>query len=187
MPGTLRRVAPRVAAGIAERVCSTRTAGHPPRVLFTQRWPDLSIPSRYLDAAVRRMPAYPRRSTSFACSTCPAAHRSRRVTMRTSPGSSLCSRHSPSSSSQRGLGQFRRYLAIARRRDAEIAFAGGSFILHLPLWSLYSITSSARSRIDVGSVNPSVLAVLTFTNSSNLVGCTTGRSAGFAPLRILPV
>ena len=50
----------------------------------------------------------------------------------------------------------------------------------------HSMTSSARSRIDVGTVNPSVLAVRKFTNSSILVGCTTGRSAGLAPLRILP-
>jgi hypothetical protein len=32
----------------------------------------------------------------------------------------------------------------------------------------------------------SVLAVLRLTTSSKVVGCWTGRSAGFAPLRILP-
>src|SRR5215211_7642040 len=51
----------------------------------------------------------------------------------------------------------------------------------------YSITSSARSKIDAGTVKPSVLAVLRLTKSSNLAGCMTGRSAGFVPWRILPV
>ena len=50
----------------------------------------------------------------------------------------------------------------------------------------YSITSSARDRIDGGTVRPSAFAVLTLMTSSNVVGCTTGRSAGLAPLRILP-
>ena len=49
----------------------------------------------------------------------------------------------------------------------------------------YSITSSARSRIAGGTVRPSALAVLRLTTSSNLVGCSTGRSAGLSPLRIL--
>ena len=34
-------------------------------------------------------------------------------------------------------------------------------------------------------MRPSALAVLRLMTSSNLVGCSTGRSAGFAPLRIL--
>src|ERR1700731_4639733 len=50
----------------------------------------------------------------------------------------------------------------------------------------HSITSSARARIDGGTVSPSALAVLRLTTSSNVVGCCTGRSAGLAPLRILP-
>jgi hypothetical protein len=50
----------------------------------------------------------------------------------------------------------------------------------------YSITSSARARIDDGTVSPSALAVLRLTTSSKVVGCWTGRSAGLAPLRILP-
>jgi hypothetical protein len=50
----------------------------------------------------------------------------------------------------------------------------------------YSITSSARISIDCGTVRPSSLAVLRLMTSSNRVGCSTGRSAGLAPLRILP-
>src|SRR5262245_48499223 len=49
----------------------------------------------------------------------------------------------------------------------------------------HRITSSARSRIDSGIVMPSALAVLRLTTSSNFVGCSTGRSPGFAPFRIL--
>jgi hypothetical protein len=48
------------------------------------------------------------------------------------------------------------------------------------IWS-YSITLSARSRNDSGMVKPSVFAVLRLTTSSNLVGCSTGISAGFTP------
>jgi hypothetical protein len=49
----------------------------------------------------------------------------------------------------------------------------------------HSITSSARRRIEGGMVMPRVLAVLRLTTSSKLVGCSIGRSAGLAPLRIL--
>jgi hypothetical protein len=47
------------------------------------------------------------------------------------------------------------------------------------------MTSSARPSTDCGIVSPSALAVLTLMTSSNLVGCSTGRSPGLAPLRIL--
>ncbi len=50
---------------------------------------------------------------------------------------------------------------------------------------LPSITCSARSSSGGGIVRPSVFAVFTLTTRLNLVGCSTGRSAGFAPLRIL--
>src|SRR6266849_749774 len=49
----------------------------------------------------------------------------------------------------------------------------------------HSITSSARASNDGGMRRPSALAVLRLTTSSNLVGCSTGRSAGLAPLKIL--
>ena len=49
----------------------------------------------------------------------------------------------------------------------------------------YSITSSARASSVGGTVRPSTLAVIRLTTRSNLVGCSTGRSAGFAPRRIL--
>lgn len=51
--------------------------------------------------------------------------------------------------------------------------------------AVHSMTSSARSRIVGGIVRPSSRAVFKLTTSSNLVGCSIGRSAGLAPLRIL--
>src|SRR5262249_2388722 len=50
---------------------------------------------------------------------------------------------------------------------------------------IYSITSLARASSDGEMVRPSAFAVLRFMMRSNLVGCSTGRSAGFAPRKIL--
>jgi hypothetical protein len=50
----------------------------------------------------------------------------------------------------------------------------------------YSITSSAMASSVGGTLMPSALAVLRLMTNSNLVGCTTGKSAGLSPLRILP-
>ena len=49
---------------------------------------------------------------------------------------------------------------------------------------VYSMTRSARLRSDGGSVRPRALAVFRLITSSNLVGCSTGRSPGLAPLKI---
>src|SRR6516165_10141400 len=49
----------------------------------------------------------------------------------------------------------------------------------------HSTTSSARPSTDGGIVRPSVLAVFRLITSSNVVGCSTGKSAGLAPRRIL--
>jgi hypothetical protein len=51
----------------------------------------------------------------------------------------------------------------------------------------YSITSSARASSVGGTVRPSILAVSALMTSSNLLACTTGNSAGLAPLRMRPV
>src|SRR5258708_4276961 len=50
----------------------------------------------------------------------------------------------------------------------------------------HSITSSAATIKVGGTVRPSAFAVLILMTSSNFVGCTTGKSAGLAPLRIRP-
>src|SRR6516165_7610440 len=52
---------------------------------------------------------------------------------------------------------------------------------------LHSIASSASASKRSGMVRPSVLAVFRLITNSNLVDCSTGRSAGFAPLRIFAV
>src|SRR5215467_4235001 len=51
----------------------------------------------------------------------------------------------------------------------------------------HSITLLARSRKDSEIFSPSILAVLRLTISSNLVACSTGRSDGLVPLRILTI
>src|SRR5262249_50202866 len=54
------------------------------------------------------------------------------------------------------------------------------------LAAFHSITSSARASSLSGTSRLSALAVLRLSTSSNLVDCTTGRSAGFSPLRMRP-
>ena len=49
----------------------------------------------------------------------------------------------------------------------------------------HSITSSARNKNSRLIVSPSSRPVVRLRASSNLLGCSTGNSAGFAPLRIL--
>ena len=49
----------------------------------------------------------------------------------------------------------------------------------------HSITSSARASSIAGIVMPSALAVVRFTTRSNLIGCSTGISAGCVPRRTL--
>src|SRR5262249_33660631 len=55
------------------------------------------------------------------------------------------------------------------------------------LAALHSITSSAATSSLSGTEMPSILAVSTLMTSSNLLDCTTGKSAGLAPLRMRPV
>jgi len=49
----------------------------------------------------------------------------------------------------------------------------------------YSITSSTRASSVGGIVRPRAFAVVRLRTRSNLVGCSTGMSPGFAPRRIL--
>src|ERR1700745_531936 len=50
-------------------------------------------------------------------------------------------------------------------------------------WRTHSIPSYALARSEGGTSKRSALAVLRLITSSNLLDCTTGRSAGLAPLR----
>src|SRR5262245_20854840 len=54
------------------------------------------------------------------------------------------------------------------------------------LASFHSITASASESSLSGTVSPSILAVEALMTSSNFDACTTGRSAGLAPLRMRP-
>ena len=64
---------------------------------------------------------------------------------------------------------------------AKAGLRRGTQILRLR----YSMISSARASSAAGSVRPSDRAVLELITSSSFVGCSTGRSAGLAPVRIL--
>src|SRR4029434_1700782 len=92
--------------------------------------------------------------------------------------------------------------AVRARMDGWGTFARGSTTLHACLStrrdksndavtldtndrSHGSMTWSARSSSDCGIVRPSAFAVLRLITNSNLVGCSTGRSAAFAPLMSL--
>src|SRR5262249_15936259 len=50
----------------------------------------------------------------------------------------------------------------------------------------HSITSSASASSLSGMSRPSIRAVWALMTSSNLLDCTTGKSAGLAPLRMRP-
>jgi hypothetical protein len=50
----------------------------------------------------------------------------------------------------------------------------------------YCMSSSVRRSTAGAIVNPSALEVFWLITSSNLVGCKTGSSTGFAPLRMRP-
>jgi len=51
---------------------------------------------------------------------------------------------------------------------------------------LHSITSSAVASSDAGTLRSSIRAVSRLMASSNFDYCTTGKSAGLAPLRMRP-
>src|SRR5262245_9405076 len=55
----------------------------------------------------------------------------------------------------------------------------------LTAFHLHSITSSARTSSVGGTSRPSAFAVFMLITTTNLVACSTGMSAGLAPLRIL--
>jgi hypothetical protein len=70
--------------------------------------------------------------------------------------------------------------------DSRLMSPGQSLPQELaPSRLFHWIISVACCRTDSGIVSPSVWAVFRLTTKSNLVGCSTGKSAGFAPFRIL--
>ena len=67
----------------------------------------------------------------------------------------------------------------------DVRFVPKADILRCSKEQPYSITSSARASRVGGSVRSIALAVLRLRIKSNFVGCSTCRSPGLAPLRIL--
>ena len=65
--------------------------------------------------------------------------------------------------------------------DPQLPFT----VLHCCRSRFYSMTVVACTRTDCGNLMPSALAVFMLMTNSNWVGCSTGRSEGFAPFRIL--
>ena len=76
-------------------------------------------------------------------------------------------------------------LRIAEDYERLAQRAEGRALGRHELAAPHSITSSARTRTESGIVNPIAFAVLRLRTMSNFVACSTGRSAGFAPLKIL--
>jgi hypothetical protein len=74
---------------------------------------------------------------------------------------------------------------IQRHRNLFVAFLLCAINGHMHRSKLLqSITSSALTSSDGGIVRPNVFAVRWLTTVSNFVGCSIGKSAGFAPLRM---
>ncbi len=78
------------------------------------------------------------------------------------------------------------------RHSARRALASAACVCSAPignrekaLLSCHWITWSARPSTDRGIVMPRALAALRLMTSSNFVGCSMGRSAGFAAFKIL--
>jgi hypothetical protein len=51
---------------------------------------------------------------------------------------------------------------------------------------IHSITRSTRSRTEGGMVRPRAFVLLRLITNSNLTGCSTGKSLGLVPEKILP-
>ena len=71
-------------------------------------------------------------------------------------------------------------------RDRHVRFVPKADKVQCSKMYRYSIISSASAERLGGTSMPSALAVLRLMTSSNLVDCTTGKSRGFSPFRILP-
>jgi putative tryptophan/tyrosine transport system substrate-binding protein len=77
------------------------------------------------------------------------------------------------------------FAGFARERPDALFVGTGPFFTDRRVQLALQATSSARNRNDSGIVTPSAFAVVRLMTRSNLVGCSTGISAGFAPRRIL--
>jgi hypothetical protein len=94
---------------------------------------------------------------------------------------------------------YQRYSALHLQRRLKISFceifaivrfstfatvSANRGLRHRSKQQSYSITSSAVASNVGGTINPNDCAVLRLKMSWNFVGCCSGSSAGFAPLRM---
>jgi hypothetical protein len=78
-----------------------------------------------------------------------------------------------------------RCLLLCLQQQTSLYTAAMSVSCQDRKWPFHSITSSARPS-NVGEIgSSSIFAVFRLITSSNLMGCSTGKSLGFAPFRIL--
>jgi hypothetical protein len=80
--------------------------------------------------------------------------------------------------------------AVARKRDKYQTVSVCPLCAHKPTYAVQQMWSLFDHLVGAGeerrrNFNVERAAVFRLTTSSNLVGCSTGRSAGLAPLRIL--
>src|SRR5262245_19436803 len=129
--------------------------------------------SRDVRHTLTALPALPQLSLLFRREPCPCmplhSHTSSSAKIRRCCVDSL---NSPSQSGHREL-------ALTCPLSAKTE------LMHRSKQHLHSTTSSATSRNSRLIVSPSSLAAFRLITSSNLIGCSTGNSAGFAPFRIL--
>ena len=117
----------------------------------------------------------PRRAGKLRCDEPEPSPRIHRMARRTPSATRLGA--SASRPRSNGSGKARPRSGSTARADAHLACLG--------VVRRQSITSSARWSTDGGRVMPSALAVARLITSSKVVGCSMGRSPGFAPFRIL--
>src|SRR5437868_6474442 len=90
----------------------------------------------------------------------------------------------------------KRYPAFAHKHPGvspnrqRVRFALGALLAERHRWAVrllavHSMTSSARSKNDSWIIKPSTFAVIRFITRLNLVGCSTGKSPGLEPWKIL--
>jgi hypothetical protein len=77
--------------------------------------------------------------------------------------------------------------ALSPKADINGRIFDVRFVPKADIASRYSITSSAMDSTPDGTSIPSARAVCRLIANTNLVDCSTGRSAGLAPLRMRPV
>src|SRR4029077_13069572 len=144
-----------------------------------------------------------------------AAGITKRIVMPTTPiigiGTCACAETGHATASAMSVINSRRLIGLPEAQDQALyplEIAHRSLTVRCPLWVksgqtlerlhrpinarsgqefAYSITSSARANGAGGTVIPGRRAVSALIASSNFVECTTGRSAGFTPLRMRPV